>query len=70
MKVWFFNLEERLEDNFEIFSPGAGEGSGDIFPHPKSWSNKDICPSSLFIHISHLLNDTDLLQKQAGAFTG
>lgn len=37
VRVWFFNLEERLEDDFEVFSFRTGESAGNIM------SRKQLC---------------------------
>ncbi len=72
MKLWFLNLEERLEDLPEVrarcFPPrfrvsSAGEASRHILPHGESGANMDTCPSMTFVFISHLLDDSDLLHK-------
>ena len=70
MKVWFFNLDERLKDRPEVLALPAGEGAEDVFPHGKAGSNSDTCPSASLIHISHLLYNADLLHKKAGTRAG
>ena len=70
MKVWFFNLDERLKDRPEVTALPAGEGAEDVFPHGKAGSNSDTCPSASLIHIAHLLDDADLLYKEAGTRAG
>ena len=70
MKVWFFNLEKRFEDEPEVLPLGAGVCSGHIFPNSVSGPNKEICPSTLFFSIAHLPNHTDLLGEKAGARSG
>lgn len=79
MKLWFLNLEERLEDLAEVRArpfpprlrvPPAGEAAGDIFPHGKSGPNMDTCPSMTFFLISHLLDNPYLFHKKAGAGAG
>ena len=42
----------------------------DVFPHGKAGSNSDTCPSASLIHIAHLLDDADLLYKEAGTRAG
>ena len=77
MKLWFLNLEERLEDLPEVRArrfptrfrvPSAGEASGHVLPYGKSGANMDTCPSMTFVFISHLLDDPNLFHKKAGAF--
>lgn len=70
MKLWFFNMDEFLEHRVEVSALRAGEGAGDVFPYAKSWSNSDTCPSTTLLCISHLLYDSDLLHKKAGALSG
>ena len=79
MKLWFLNLEERLEDLAEVRArrfpprprvPPAGEAARDVFPHGKSGPNKDTCPAMTFVFISHLLDDPNLFHKKAGAGAG
>ena len=70
MKVWFFNFNDRLEDLEEIFSFRAAVCPRHVLPAEKSRANKLSCSASLFICISHLLYDTDLLHKQAGTRPG
>jgi hypothetical protein len=64
------NSDNFIEDRTEIFALGAGECSGDIFPYKVSRSNKVSWYTSLFIGFSHLLRNSDLLHKKAGAFPG
>ena len=68
--LWFFNPDERLEDLLEVSPSRAGERAGDVFPAGKSWSNIETCPSSSLILIPHLLYDSYLFHKKAGAGTG
>ena len=58
-----------FEDGCEVGSFVCAEGSGDIFPHHVSWSNKLTCPSGSSVIFSHLLDNSDLFHKQAGAFS-
>src|SRR5699024_9589719 len=51
------------------FWGSAGEGSGYILPHHKSRSYIESCSASLSIRISHLLYDSNLFHKKAGAFS-
>ena len=44
-------------------------GKAYIFPHHVSWSNKLTCPSGNSVIFSHLLDNSDLFHKQAGAFS-
>ena len=41
-----------------------------ILPHHKSRSYIESCSASLSIRISHLLYNSNLFHKKAGAFTG
>ena len=79
MKVWFFNLEEGLEDDLEVRSrplfsgdgvSSAGEGSNDILPYSVSGPNSESCSASSFFCLTHLPNHADLFRKQAGTSTG
>lgn len=68
MKVRFLNAEERLEDLLEVRAgrDAAGVCSRHVFPHGKSGANSETCPSTFFVCISHLLDDPDLVQEEAG----
>ena len=64
-----FNSDDLLEDDAEVLPLGgpAAERAGDVFPAHPSWANSEPCPSSFQICISHLLYDSNLLHKKAGA---
>ena len=66
------SLSQILQDDPEILSfwGSAGEGSWNILPHHKSRSYIESCSASLSIRISHLLYNSNLFHKKAGAFTG
>ena len=66
------NSDNFLQDNAEVLALwfSAGKGSGDVFPHKESGTNKQSWLSISYICISHLLYDADLLHKKAGTRTG
>lgn len=67
-----FDSDNLLEDDPEVFPFGVSgtECAGHVFPAHPSWANKLSCSASLFICISHLLHQSDLLQKESGARAG
>jgi hypothetical protein len=69
IKLWFFNVEELLEDRLEVIPGGRTESTGHIFPASKSGSNSITCPSSFSISISHLPDYSYLLHEQTGSFS-
>ena len=69
MKLWFFNVEELLEDLLEVIPGGRTESTGHIFPASKSGSNSITCPSSFSISISHLPDYSYLLHEQTGSIS-
>ena len=64
-----FNSDDLLEDDPEVlaFGVSAAEGSRHVLPAEPSGPNKQSWMSSLYVCISHLLCDPDLLHKKAGA---
>ena len=70
-----FNPDDFFQDDAEVLPFGAvggrtGECAGHVLPHEVPRSYKLTCSSNSFILCSHLLYDTDLVHKKAGAFAG
>jgi len=63
------NSDNLLKDRPEILAACAGECPRDVFPNEESRSNKVIWCASLFMGASHLLCDSNLFHKKAGAFS-
>ena len=72
MKVWFFNVEERLKDRLKIAAAwrSTAKRAEHIFPDGQSGPNSDTCPSTFSIRLPHFGNDTNLFKKQARTFPG